>query len=224
MDAPLLGRMRDVAAVENQGQHLLLVNGRLLERQQLAHGLHLLKVIGHIGAEYHFDNQAAQFTELLARQMRQYVVLILAQQPETGAGMMILQHSPIVVQQCRLRTGHHMEVIGGAGVLVIVEQGGQQRGKDLQVRQPVHQTRVAQAVVDRLHHVHGVQIVMIRIPIPAVALLHAMQERLQNSRRNLELVNRAVAVEELIGHVLDHLAAGCLRQGEHIEGPVVQVL
>jgi len=216
--------MRDVAAVEHQGQHLLLVDGRLLERQQLPHGLHLLEVVGHVGAQDHFDDEAAQLAELLARQVRQDVELVLAQQPEAGAGMVVLQDGPIVVQQGRLRSGHHVEVVGGARVLVVVEQSRQQRGEDLQVRQPVHQARVAQAVVDRLHHVHGVQVVVVRVPVPAVALLHAMQERLQRPGRYLELVDRPVAVEQLVGHVLHHLATGRLRQGEHVERPVVQVL
>jgi hypothetical protein len=57
--------------------------------------------------------------------------------PECGTGVVVFEDGAVVVKQSRLRLGHHVEVVGGAGVLEVVHDSRHQRGENLQVRQPV---------------------------------------------------------------------------------------
>lgn len=53
--------------------------------------------------------------------------------PESSADMMVLQYSSIVVEQRRVWARHDVEVVSGAGVLVVMHQCCHQRGEDVQV-------------------------------------------------------------------------------------------
>lgn len=50
---------------------------------------------------------------------------------------MVLLNSSIVVKESRLGSWHDVETVGRPGVLKIVNDGGQYRGEDFQVAQPV---------------------------------------------------------------------------------------
>lgn len=107
---------------------------------------------------------------------------------------MVLQDSSVIVKERRLTGRHDMEVVGGTRVLVVVNEGGQQRGEYLQIGQPMHEPGLAQNMMNCLRHIGRMQVVMIRIPEAAVALLDAIQEDLQHRRWNFELVNHTVAI------------------------------
>ena len=61
-----------------------------------------------------------------------------------------------------------MEVVGGAGVVVVVDDGGEEQGKDLKVGQPVLDAGLADEPVGGLQHVAGVQVVVVRVAIPGM--------------------------------------------------------
>lgn len=57
--------------------------------------------------------------------------------PERGTEVVVLQHGLVVVQQRGIRAGHDVEVVGRAGVLVVMYQGSNQCCEDLYVCHPV---------------------------------------------------------------------------------------
>uniref|UniRef100_A0A182QNQ4 Uncharacterized protein n=1 Tax=Anopheles farauti TaxID=69004 RepID=A0A182QNQ4_9DIPT len=224
MDVPALGRVRDITTVQHERQRLRLVHLRFGQRQQVAHVLQLLKVEGHVGREHHVDDERAQLAVLVARQVLQHVAVVLLEHAERRTDVVVLEHGPVVVEHRGVRAGHHVEVVGRPRVLVVVDERCQQRGEDLQIGQPMHQAGLAEHVVYGLCDIRGVQIVVVGIPEPAVALLDARQERLERGRRYLELVDHAVPVQQIVPEILDRLAVACLRQRKHIERPVVEGL
>lgn len=56
---------------------------------------------------------------------------------ESSTRVMVLEHGTVVVQNCDWGGRHDVEVVRRPRVLVVVDHCGQQRGKYLQVRQPV---------------------------------------------------------------------------------------
>ena len=59
-----------------------------------------------------------------------------------------------------------MEVVGGPGVVVVVDDGGEQQGEDLEVGHPVLQPGLGDDPVRGLQHVAGVQVVVVRVAVP----------------------------------------------------------
>ena len=47
--------------------------------------------------------------------------------------MVVLQHGPVVVHDSKAGVRLDVEVVGGAGVLVVVDDCGEEEGKDLKV-------------------------------------------------------------------------------------------
>ena len=60
-----------------------------------------------------------------------------------------------------------MEVVGGPGVVVVVDDGGEQQGEDLEVGHPVLQPGLGDDPVRGLQHVAGVQVVVVRVAVSA---------------------------------------------------------
>ena len=58
-----------------------------------------------------------------------------------------------------------MEVVCGAGVVIVVDDGGEEKGEDLQVRHPVLQSSLGDAAVSRLENIAGVQVVVVGGPV-----------------------------------------------------------
>lgn len=73
----------------------------------------------------------------------------------------------------------------------------------------------------RLRNVGGVEIVVIRILMPAISFLDSPEEALQNCGWYFKLVNHTISIEEIVAQVFHRGAQGGFVQGEHVEGPVV---
>ena len=65
-----------------------------------------------------------------------------------------------------------MEVVGGPGVVVVVDDGGEEEGEDLQVRHPVLQSSLGDAAVRGLQDVAGVQVVVVGGPVTEITRLY----------------------------------------------------
>lgn len=57
------------------------------------------------------------------------VTLVLAQQPEEGVGVVVLQHTGVIVDQGPLRARVDLEAVGVTGVVQVMAQGGDQQRK-----------------------------------------------------------------------------------------------
>ena len=58
---------------------------------------------------------------------------------------MIFLDRSVVIEDGQLGAGLDMEVVGGAGVVVVVDDGGQEDAEYLQVRQPgLHRSHLAE--------------------------------------------------------------------------------
>uniref|UniRef100_A0A182SML6 Uncharacterized protein n=1 Tax=Anopheles maculatus TaxID=74869 RepID=A0A182SML6_9DIPT len=159
-----------------------------------------------------------------ATSILQHIAVILLEHSERRTDVVVFQHGPVIVQHRRVRAGHYVEVVGCPRVLVVVDQRCQQRGEDLQIRQPVHQAGLAEHVVYGLCDVGCVQVVVVRVPEPAVPFLDARQEGFEGGRRYLELVYHTVPVQQIVAQILDRLTVARFSQCKHIERPIVQGL
>ena len=56
--------------------------------------------------------------------------------PEEGGHVMVLQDSFVVVEDGEAGLGLDVEVVGGAGVVEVVNDGGEEESEDLEVGQP----------------------------------------------------------------------------------------
>lgn len=57
--------------------------------------------------------------------------------PERRADVVVLLDGPVIVEQGRLRAGHDMEAIRRSRMLIIMNDGCDNGGEDLQIGQPV---------------------------------------------------------------------------------------
>ena len=53
--------------------------------------------------------------------------------PEEGGHVVVLQHGPVIVHDGEAGVRLDVEVVGGARVLVVVDDRGEEEGKDLKV-------------------------------------------------------------------------------------------
>lgn len=109
--------------------------------------------------------------------------------------MMVFQHGPIIVQHGHVGTGVYVKTVCGARVLVVMNQGGNQNGENLQIGQIVHDTRLAQHIMNGLRYVGCVQIVVIWILVAAIAFLNFNQKLLENGGRHLEFMYDAITIQ-----------------------------
>ena len=91
-----------------------------------------------------------------------------------------------------------MEVVGGAGVIVVVDDGREEEGEHLQVRQPVLQPGLGDEPVGGLQHVAGVQVVVVGVPVARVPDLQVGEQRLQDRGRDLVLVEATVLLQQVV--------------------------
>lgn len=61
---------------------------------------------------------------------------ILIQLPEETRHVMILQNSPVIVEDCQVRAGVDVKVVSGAAVIKVVNDGGHEAGEDFQIGEP----------------------------------------------------------------------------------------
>lgn len=57
--------------------------------------------------------------------------------PERGTNVMVLQNCSVVVKHRSVRTRHHVKIIRGPRVLVVVYQGRDKSCKNFQIRHPI---------------------------------------------------------------------------------------
>ena len=84
---------------------------------------------------------------------------------EKRSDMMILQDWLVVVDDGQVWGWLDVEVVGGPGVVVVVDDGGEQQGEDLEVGHPVLQPGLGDDPVRGLQHVAGVQVVVVRVAV-----------------------------------------------------------
>ena len=77
--------------------------------------------------------------------------------------MMVLEDALVVVHHGQLGCWLDVEVVCCPGVVVVVDDGGQQETEYLQVRHPVPQPGLGDDPVTALQHVSRVQVVMVRV-------------------------------------------------------------
>ena len=76
--------------------------------------------------------------------------------PEEGGHVVVLQDGLVVVEDGQVGGGLDVEVVGGPGVVVVVDDGGEEEGEDLQVRHPVLESSLGDGAVCGLQDVTGV--------------------------------------------------------------------
>ena len=74
-----------------------------------------------------------------------------------------------------------MEVVGGPGVVVVVDDGGEEEGEDLQVRHPVLQSSLGDAAVSGLQDVTGVQVVVVGGSVTEIVIVLTLAKHPSNS-------------------------------------------
>ena len=116
----------------------------------------------------HLDHQGPELPEVALGHVAQDEAVIVQHGLEEGCHMVILQDRFVVVEDGEVGAGLDMEVVGGAGVVVVVDDGGEEQGEDLEVGQPVLDAGLADQPVGGLQHVAGVQVVVVRVTIPGM--------------------------------------------------------
>ena len=95
-----------------------------------------------------------------------------------------------------------MEVICGSGMVVVVDDRGEEEGKDLNVSQPVFDPSLRYEPMRCLQDVSGVEVVVVGVAIPVVAHLQVPQQGLQQAWGDLVLVAASILVQQMVAHVL----------------------
>ena len=80
---------------------------------------------------------------------------------------MVFKDRFVVVEECEAGAGLDVEVVGGARVVEVVDDGGEQQGEDLEVWQPGLEAGLGDEPVRGLQHVRGVQVVVVRVAVSA---------------------------------------------------------
>ena len=88
-----------------------------------------------------------------------------------------------------------MKVIGGPGVIVVVDNGGEEKGEYLEVREGLLEAGLGDEPVRGLEDVAGVEVVVVRVPAPGVPNLKVKQETLQQGGGDLVLVEAAMQLQ-----------------------------
>ena len=116
----------------------------------------------------HLDHQGPELPEVSLGHVGQDEAVIIHHGLEEGCDVVVLQDGFVVVEDGEVGGGLDMEVVGGAGVVVVVDDGGEEQGEDLKVGEPVLDAGLADEPVGGLQHVAGVQVVVVRVPVPKV--------------------------------------------------------
>ena len=83
-------------------------------------------------------------------------------------------------------------------MVVVVDDRGEEEGKDLNVSQPVFDPSLRYELMRRLQDVSGVEVVVVGVAIPVVAHLQVPQQRLQQAWRDLVFVAASVLVQQMV--------------------------
>ncbi len=112
--------------------------------------------------------------------------------------MMILKDGPVVIEDGEAGPRLDVEVVGRSCVVVVVDDGREEKGEDLQIREPVLNPRLGDKPVGGLQHVTGVEIVVVGVGVLGVAQLQVAQQHFQCCGRDLVLVQAAVLLQQMV--------------------------
>ena len=99
-------------------------------------------------------------------------------QPEEFCHMMILQYCPVIVEDGKRGTRLDVEVVGGAGVVIVMNNGREEERKNLEIRQPVLDASLWNKPVRGLQHIASVQVIVVGIGIVCIAKLQMTEQLL----------------------------------------------
>ena len=122
----------------------------------------------------------------------------------------------LVAARHLLRARRHQERVRDAGVGKVVGEGGEQRAELVQRADHLAEQRAAEEVVEREHHVGGVDVVVERVRAD-VAALERVEVVRHRRRLHAELVEDAVALEDVHPADDDRPVPRRLAQLEHVE-------
>ena len=138
------------------------------------------------------------------------------EQPPRSRRVEHLEHRLVVVQHRLLRARRHQEGVRDSGVGKVVGEGGEQRAELVQRADHLAEERAAEEVVEREHHVGGVDVVVERVRAD-VAALYCVEVVRHRRRLHAELVEDAVALEDVHPADDDRPVPRRLAQLEHVE-------
>ena len=71
-----------------------------------------------------------------------------------------------------------MEVVGGACVVIVVDDGREEERKNLEIRQPVLDAGLCDKPVCGLQHIAGMQVIVVGIGVAGIAKLQMTEQLL----------------------------------------------
>ena len=89
---------------------------------------------------------------------------------------MILKDRAVVIKNGQVGAGLGVEVVGSAGVFVVVNGGGKEHREHFNLAQPVEQTGLTDEKMGCLSNVCSMVRVVVWIAIPSVPLVHFVCE------------------------------------------------
>ena len=109
-------------------------------------------------------------------------------------------------------------------MVVVVDDRGEEEGKDLNVSQPVFDPSLRYEPMRCLQDVSGVEVVVVGVAIPVVAHLQVPQQGLQQAWGDLVLVAASIMVQQMVAHVLQRRPMARFWELEQVKVPVVHML
>ncbi len=79
-----------------------------------------------------------------------------------------------------------------------MDDGREEKGENLQIREPIMNTRLSEKPVGGLQHVAGVEIVVVGVGVLGVAQLQVAQQVLQHRWGDFVLVKAAMVLEDMV--------------------------
>jgi hypothetical protein len=113
---------------------------------------------------------------------------------------MILEDGPVVIEDGEAGPRLDVKVVRRSRVVIVVDNGGEEQGKDLQIREPVLNPCLGDKPVGGLQHVAGVEIVVVGVGVLGVAQLQVAQQHFQCCGRDLVLVQAAVLLQQMVAY------------------------
>ena len=117
----------------------------------------------HVRVQHKFHHQRPELLVLLLGQVLQDIALIVNHRPEERRHVMILEDALVIIHHGKVWCWLDVEVVCCPGVVIVVDDGGQEETEYLQVWHPVLQPGLGDDPVTALQHVSCVQVVVVRV-------------------------------------------------------------
>lgn len=117
----------------------------------------------HVCVQHQLYHKWPELLVFLFGQVLQDIALIVNHRPEEGRHVMVLEDALVVVHHGQVGCWLDVEVVCCPGVVIVMDDGGQQETEYLQVWHPVPQPGLGDDPVTALQHVSRVQVVMVRV-------------------------------------------------------------